>query len=169
MAQDTPKFQKEYSAKLPVLTSLTNLRWSFFFYEYSSDKATTLTTPCGESLWGSCHRGGTFKNGGLSLICYAGSVGRSPSKFNSRLLVNSLRSVITAVYSGKLFESLFSGVSIHLTTHPLQGHLFGFCLGRKNRISGGFFIFAENIAATLSALQGNAQPWRLFSAYKKAV
>lgn len=29
MAQYTPKFQEEYSAKLPALTLLTNLGWSF--------------------------------------------------------------------------------------------------------------------------------------------
>jgi hypothetical protein len=26
------------------------------------------------------------------------------------------------------------------TTHPLQGHSVGCCLGRKNRLLGGFFI-----------------------------
>jgi hypothetical protein len=26
------------------------------------------------------------------------------------------------------------------TTHPLQGHSVDFCLGRKNRLLGGFFI-----------------------------
>jgi type I restriction enzyme R subunit len=29
MTQYTPKFQEEYSAKLPALTLLTNLGWSF--------------------------------------------------------------------------------------------------------------------------------------------
>ena len=29
MTQFTPKFQEEYSAKLPALTLLTNLGWSF--------------------------------------------------------------------------------------------------------------------------------------------
>jgi type I restriction enzyme R subunit len=29
MTQHTPKFQEEYSAKLPALTLLTNLGWSF--------------------------------------------------------------------------------------------------------------------------------------------
>lgn len=169
--KNSPKFQEKYRTKLSALALLTNLVWSFFFYEYSSNKATTPTTPYGESLWGFCHRDGTFRNKGLSLICYTGSVGKSLGKFNSRLrlLVNSLRSVIAAAYSGKLFESLFSDVSIHLTTHPLQGHSVGFCLGQKNRLPGGLFIFAENIAATFSTLQGNAQPWRLFYACKKAV
>ena len=30
--------------------------------------------------------------------------------------------------------------SICLTTHPLRDHSVGYCLGRKNRLTGGFFI-----------------------------
>ena len=57
------------------------------------------------------------------------------------------------------------------TTHPLQGHLVGCCLGRKNRPLGGFFISATLTLLALSHYTSfntaatplnNAQPWRLF-------
>jgi len=76
---------------------------------------TAPTTPCGESRWGSYHRSGTF--------------------------VQILDKTLMAVKAKKLDTSNLLAETCR-TTHPSQGHSVGFCLGRKNRLLGGFSISA---------------------------
>lgn len=103
-------------------------------------KATSPTTPCGESPLGSYHRGGAFKNR-LPLVCYAGPVGQGLGKFRAA----GHEPATQCRQQGDLFQSRWLDAyaatrNSCATTPPLPGHSVGYCLGRENRPQGGFLI-----------------------------
>ena len=74
--------------------------------------------------------------------CFGNARDRLQTQFQVQNNIDSLFRMITEIGQKAILVvdlGPFFGNTVS-TTHPSQGHSIGFCLGRKNRLLGGFFI-----------------------------